>query len=393
MNQSIAEQSNSPVRPRQSARAKRASSSRSTFCESRRKAPSPTGDEDLCHMPGARWYATRPTTWWRTSKPSIVWRFRRSSQASVGAIPSGSWPGERMRPSMNAVVSGLPKSWHTAPSIIVSRRARSRSPIARARLVDDHQRVHPHVAFRVPLGLLRAVGQRRHLRDERLDHAELEAERETDRRPLRQQQELLDLAQHALARQVVEGDAAAHALRRLVHGEPEPRRELQRAQDAQAVVGERPLVDHPQHARVEVAASAERIEVLAGERVEQDGVDGEVAPAARVFDGHPRVARDLEAAMPAADLRLATGEGHVHARHLVDRERLAHRVDAADGLEQAAQAVGRHAVHLEIDVGGGQAEEPIPHPSAGDERAAAGVAHGPRNGQRRPGQRLDRAFH
>ena len=42
MNQSIAEQSKSPVRPRQSARATRASSSRSTFCASRRNAPSPT---------------------------------------------------------------------------------------------------------------------------------------------------------------------------------------------------------------------------------------------------------------------------------------------------------------------------------------------------------------
>ena len=41
-NQSIAEQSNVPVRPRQSARASRASRSRSTFCASRRKAPSPT---------------------------------------------------------------------------------------------------------------------------------------------------------------------------------------------------------------------------------------------------------------------------------------------------------------------------------------------------------------
>ena len=165
------------------------------------------------------------------------------------------------------------------------------------------------------------------------------------------------------------------------------------AQDAQAVVGERRCVDHAQDARVEVAAAAERIEVLARERVEQDGVDREVAPAARVFDGHERVARDLESAMPAADLRLAAGQRHVDARHLVDRERLADGVDPADGLEQAAQAVGRHAVHLEIDVGGGQAQETIPHPAAGDERAAAGVAHGPRDGQRRRGQRLDRAFH
>ena len=50
--------------------ATRASSSRSTFCASRRNAPSPTGVADLEKASGFRWWATMPSTWPRTSKPS-----------------------------------------------------------------------------------------------------------------------------------------------------------------------------------------------------------------------------------------------------------------------------------------------------------------------------------
>ncbi len=311
----------------------------------------------------------------------------------MGATPSGSWPGERMRPSTNAVVERLAE--------VVADRAEHHREAARAvevvnrrsHLVDDHQRVHPDVALGMPLGLLRAAGERRHFRDERGDDPELEAQREPDGRPLREQQELLNFAQHALAGQVVEGDGAAHASGAFVHRQREPRRELQGAQHAKAVVGERPLVDHPEDAALEVVPAAERVEVLLRERIEEDGVDGEIAPPACLLDGHARVAGDLEAAVPAADLRLAARQRHIDARHLVDGERLADGIDAAGGFEQAAQAARLDAVHLEVDVGGGEPEEPVAHPSAGDQRAAARGAHRLRDRQRRPGQRLDRAAH
>ena len=62
-NQSIAVQLKSPgSRPRQSDLASRASSSRSTFCASRRNAPSPTSSRTLNHMPGFRCCATMPST-------------------------------------------------------------------------------------------------------------------------------------------------------------------------------------------------------------------------------------------------------------------------------------------------------------------------------------------
>ncbi len=101
----------------------------------------------------------------------------------------------------------------------------------------------------------------------------------------------------------------------------------------------------------------------------------------------------LEAAVAAADLRLAAGQRHVDAGDLVDGERLADGIDAADGFEQAAQPVRLDAVHLEVDVRGGDPEEPVAHPAAGDERAAARVAHRARNRQGRFRQRLDRLRH
>ena len=80
---------------------------------------------------------------------------------------------------------------------------------AAARLVDDEQRVHPDVALRMPLGFLRTADERLQLGKEPVDDAELEREREADRRPFGQEQQLLDLAPDALGRQVVERDPAA----------------------------------------------------------------------------------------------------------------------------------------------------------------------------------------
>ena len=51
------------------------------------------------------------------------------------------------------------------------------------RLVDHHQRMHPHVALRMPFRLLLASDERLQLRKQLIDDAELERERETDRGP------------------------------------------------------------------------------------------------------------------------------------------------------------------------------------------------------------------
>ena len=53
------------------------------------------------------------------------------------------------------------------------------------------------------------------------------------------------------------------------------------------------------------------IEVLAGQRVPRDRVDGEVPPPRRLLEGHRRVALDHERFVPAAALRFAAGQCHV----------------------------------------------------------------------------------
>ena len=84
-----------------------------------------------------------------------------------------------------------------------------------ARLVDDQERVNPHVAFRMPRGLLRAADQRVQFWKQPLDDSELECQREPDRRPPGAEQKLLDLSPDALRRQIVQrnGPAEGHRLR------------------------------------------------------------------------------------------------------------------------------------------------------------------------------------
>ena len=242
---------------------------------------------------------------------------------------------------MNAVVAGLPRSWQTAPSITAICCGRGEVVDARPRLIDHLQRVHPDVSFRMPLGLLRAAGERLQLREQRCDDAEIEREREADRRAWREQQ-LFELAPDALRRQIVERDAAAQLRGRFVEREVEARRELHRAQDAQAVVGEGVRIDHAQDPAIEIAPAVERVEVFAGQRIVRDRVDGEVAAPRRLFDRHVRIAGDDEAAMPAPGLRIAPRQRHVDVADLVDLEALADRFDAAEWI-RAARAGGRPA--------------------------------------------------
>ena len=153
-----------------------------------------------------------------------------------------------------------------------------------SRLVDDHQRVRPHVALGMPLGILRAVVQRHHLGQDPFDDAEIAGEREPDRRPLGGEQQLLDLAPQPLGREVVERDGPADGPGLVVECALEAGGELQRPQDSQAVVGEGPRIDDAQPARGQIVAAAARVEVLAAEWVPGDRVDREVAPARGVFE-------------------------------------------------------------------------------------------------------------
>ena len=70
---------------------------------------------------------------------------------------------------------------------------------------------------------------------------------------------------------------------RFIEREVEPGGELDRAQHAQAVVGERHRIDDAEEPALKVAAAVERVQILAGQRIPRDGVDGEIAAARGVF--------------------------------------------------------------------------------------------------------------
>ena len=90
--------------------------------------------------------------------------------------------------------------------------------------------------------------------------------------------------------------------------------------------------------------------------------------------------------MAAAGLRFAARQRHVDGAELVDRERLANRLDAAEGLQQRQQLVCRNAKDLHVEVlrptslaGASFVEagsQSVTYEAADAQRAAAGVAHG-----------------
>ncbi len=130
----------------------------------------------------------------------------RSSSAVAGATPPSSWPGDRRRPSISAVVDGLPRSWQTAPSIMATDGPRVEIGDARSGLVDHHERVDPDVAFRMPLRFLRTIDQRVEFRPEPGDDGQIARERKTDRGTIGEEEQFLDFAPDALGGQVVEGN-------------------------------------------------------------------------------------------------------------------------------------------------------------------------------------------
>ncbi len=117
----------------------------------------------------------------------------------------------------------------------------------------------------------------------------------------------------------------------------EPRRELDGAEHAQAVVRESRRIDDAQQAAGDVAAAVERVFVRFGQRIPGNCVDGEVAPARGFLDRQRRIAADVEPAMATAGFRFAAGQRDVDVADLVDLEALADGFDAAERLEQAAQ--------------------------------------------------------
>src|SRR5262245_6279732 len=72
------------------------------------------------------------------------------------------------------------------------------------RLVHDLQRVHPAVTLGMPLGVLWCVGEWQKLGRDDLQHRPLAQQAQADRRLARLEQQLLELTEHALARELAQ---------------------------------------------------------------------------------------------------------------------------------------------------------------------------------------------
>ena len=236
------------------------------------------------------------------------------------------------------------------------------------RLVEGQQGVGPDVAFGVPLGVLGRVGQGQQLGRHAAQQVPLAQQAEAEGGARGLQQQLLDLAEDALGRQLVERHRGAQAGRGRLDLELEAGRQLHRPQGAQRVVAEGGRVHGPQAAPLEVGPAAPRVDQRLGLRVVEQRVDREVPAARGLLDGEVRVAQGADAAVARPGLRVAPRQRHVdgarqagEAADLEHGEGLPNRVHRSEGLEQRGQGLAGQAVDLDVEVLARPAQQRVAH--------------------------------
>ena len=249
-----------------------------------------------------------------------------------------------------------------------------------SRCVEDHQRVHPYVAFRMPLGVLLHAAQGVELGEESKLARRLQ-DPEPEGRAGSAQQQLPELLEHPLAGQLAQVERSAQRDQRLVGLHLEPGRELDDAQAAQRVFGKVLRIGRAQYAARQVFASAVRVQHLAGERVETDAVHGEVAAARGCGEIERRIGHDVEAAMPGTALAVASREReiNVQAGDPKHAECAADCQHVAELREHGLETFDAQAEHLDVDILRGCPTEPVAHPAADHDGPAARVANGGRD--------------
>ena len=218
-------------------------------------------------------------------------------------------------------------------------------------------------------------------------HAELlgAAQGEVHLLLVEQAHELVAQARRGEVADEVHGAAGARQVERvLVHAQPVAALVADRAQDARGVLDEAQVVEHDDAAGLQVVAAAEVVEEVAeglGLERHRHGVDGEVAARevaadAGVLDlgqgapGTRRTRRAWRRRRRAAARRRRRRDDHGRAELLV-RPHVA--LEARGELGGEGDAV---ALHGEVDVEAGLAEQQVAHGAADEVAAAHAGGHG-----------------
>ena len=241
------------------------------------------------------------------------WTFSRSRNA-VGRRDACLLVIERADAAVeNAVVAGLPKSWHTAPSITATCSACGRSSMRVAApgrsTISVWTQTSPSGCHS---GSCSTPDERPQLGPQPIDDAEVERQREADRRATAPGA----AASRPRPRSVRPADRRAGSRGR-ARASPRRASSSKRAANCSARSTRRlsspNVVGSTTRRRrcVQIAAAAERDRGLVGQRIPQDRVDGEVAPARRLRHRHRTDRPDDEAFVAAPALRLAARQRHI----------------------------------------------------------------------------------
>ena len=254
---------------------------------------------------------------------------------------------------------------------------------ARGELLQEEQRVGEDVALRVEVGGLLDAAHRRDLgQDDRQESRGLEQLEAPAGATL--DEDLDDLVPDALGRDVGEVRGRGHDRRvgRGVDCESEPGSEAHGAEHPQAVLvdARARVADRADHPGAKVVGAADEVDDAVGERVPEERVDGEVAPARILL----RRAEVDAARAASVDVGVVGAEGgDFEARAAVqdedDAELRADRDGSGkEGLYGLGRGVGRDVVVERLP-----AEEAIAHASAGEVGVVPGVAQAPEDLSRR----------
>ena len=231
----------------------------------------------------------------------------------------------------------------------------------------------------------------------RSDDAEVEREREADRRPLACSSSFSNLAQIRSAGRSSRGNADTDSPC-APRGETRiARRTARRA--ARAGCRRRSVeVDGAQQPPRQIAAAVERILILVRQRIPRDRVDREVAPPRHRrsdIDGSPSTVEALMAAprpwIRGVAARRRSRSPLPRTHHLVDRKALAHRLARGRAVPAAQADPPADAEDLDVDVLRGFAAQAIANPAADDQRPAASGVRGTRDIESEWGRRNRRS--